>query len=378
MSALMRGLRIVLLVFFAAAGIGAARNIVHAQEAEMPLILWSRGDLYRVNDAAVSPVKLTNDGNLSSPALSPSGQWIAYKTASTVGLEALSRVSADGLIAEFDLPADIVLFDITSGAAIPLTEQPADASLFVEGTPDRAVLRSAPVWAPDSSQLAWTEVDYSIGSARLMVYDVASAQASTLALLPAQPNRLVPLNVHWGSAGIAVDLSPDAGSDQFHVIYDPTSGEPIGALGVAAVPGNSVRLTTWVTDSSGRALLGLLYESGGWTLIDPTNNTPVSYSTLPVLKTAADGSWHLRFGVDASLGFYWEVEGSNAAATGEPNGVALSPVGNRLAVVGQPAAGVASIFDGSAMTAIAGTGSGEGEIPVGAVLWGPMQWVLGL
>ncbi|MCK6578840.1 MAG: hypothetical protein L6Q98_12100 [Anaerolineae bacterium] len=361
---------LVLLAALCAAG-------VQAQTPDPPLILWSRGDLYRAAGFDAPPERLTEDGTISGPALAPNGEWIAYKIASPVGLEALSRVQTEGFIAAFDLPADIVLYDAAGGGAISLTAQPAEAALFVEGQPDRAVLRSAPAWSPDSTQIAWVEVDYPDGTARLMLYEVAQAQSRLLAALPPQPNRLVPLNLVWGVGGIAVDLSPDAASDQFHVVYDPVSGQPTGAVGVAAVIGNSVRLTTWVVDSTGRALLGLLYESGGWTLVDPADNLPALYADLPALRTRAESSWLLRFGVDPSLGFYWEIGGSNAAAAGAPNGVALSPDGRRLAVVGQPADGVASIYDGTAMIALPGTGSGEDEIPVGAVLWGPMEWALG-
>ncbi|MBL8133414.1 MAG: hypothetical protein JNL42_16255 [Anaerolineae bacterium] len=350
---------------------------VQAQALDSPLILWSRGDLYRATALDAPPERLTEDGTISGPALAPNGQWIAYKIASPVGLEALSRVQVEGFIAAFDLPADIVLYDVASGEAIPLTTQPADAALFVEGKLDRAVLRSAPAWSPDSTQVAWVEVDYPNGTARLVLYAVAQAQSRLLAALPPQPNRLVPLNLVWGAGGIAVDLSPDAASAQYHVVYDPVGGQPTGAVGVAAVTGNSVRLTTWVVDPAGRALLGLLYESGGWTLVDPDDNVPALYADLPALRTRAESSWLLRFGVDPSLGFYWEIGGSNAAAAGAPNGVALSPDGEKLAVVGQPANGVASIYDGAAMIALPGTGSGEDEIPVGAVLWGPMEWALG-
>jgi len=107
----------------------------------------------------------------------------------------------------------------------------------------------------------------------------------------------------------------------------------------------------------------------------------VPYSAVPVLTHNApleDGAtgWALRFGVDPSLGFYWEIADTNIAAMGEPNRVALSADGTRLAVAGVPSFGTAGVFNGTDFIAIPGTGSGADDLPIGAVLWGAMIWRL--
>ncbi len=351
----------------------------HAQDSAEPLILWSRGDLYATVDLTALPVKLTDDGNISGPALSPDAAWIAYKTASPIGLAALAQIEAEGEIAEFDLPSDIVLFNLEAGFALPVTTQPEGASLFADGQTDNAILRSAPAWSPDGAAVAWSEIAYPVGTAHLVRYEVAAAQARVLADLPPQPNRQLPPAVTWGRSGISVNLSADAASDQIHPIFD-AQGALMTMVGIAAVPDDAVRLVTWVQVGD-REVLGLLYESGGWVLFDPVNGSAVPYSAVPVLTHNApleDGAtgWALRFGVDPSLGFYWEIADTNIAAMGEPNRVALSADGTRLAVAGVPSFGTAGVFNGTDFIAIPGTGSGADDLPIGAVLWGAMIWRL--
>ncbi|MDZ4771160.1 MAG: hypothetical protein SGJ24_18725 [Chloroflexota bacterium] len=341
-----------------------------------PLIVWSRGDLYRVDALDTPPTALTTDGTISGAARSPGDAWIAYKVAAPIGIAALDRVQADGEIADFDLPADLVLTHLERGLTLTIASQPADAALFDPARPDNAVQRSAPSWSPDAAALAWAERDHPSGTMRLVRYDVVTAAARVLALVPGGETRTSAPPVSWGAGGIAIDLSADASSDQIHIVYTP-DGLPFGAVGVAAIPGTSVRLTTWVDPMGDRLpYFGLLYENGAWTLIDPAANAAVPYGASPVLETSSGVGWRLRFGVDDSLGFYWEIADSNSAAVGEPNGIALAPDGSHLAVIGALAPGAAAVFDGAIMTPIPGTGRGDGELPIAAVLWGAMRWVL--
>lgn len=371
---LSRSSLLVLLLLMIVFGVGN----VQSQALPTPLFLWSRGDLFVVNDLSTAPTRLTDVGTISGPALSPDGMWIAYKAASPLGIDALSRVQTQGLIADFDLPANIYAYNIAQNAPLLLAGQPADASLFDPAKPDNATLRSAPTWSPDGSALAWIELDYPSGARRLMRYDLLVATLRKLADLPTQTEHPIPPSALWGEGGIAVNFSVDASSDQLYYVFDGDSGAQTGGVGVAAVPDTSVRLATWVHErAGGRALFGLLYESGGWALIDPANNTPVAYTTPPALTGDASGAWALHFGVDSRLGFYWEIVGTNSAAASDPNRVALSPDGQHLAIAGIPSTGTVSVFDGANMSNIPGTGMGDSEMPVGAVMWGAAIWVLG-
>lgn len=369
----MRWFVIRLPLFLILAVLLVAIPLAAAQDETDPLYLWSAGDLYSVADPTVAPVRLTEDGAISGPV--GYSRWIAYKTASHLGREALDRVQVAGLIADFDLPADIALYNTINGTSQTIAAQPEGASLLVPGQPDRAIMRSAPSWAPNGSALAWIEIDYPTPTAYLTRYDIDSA--ATMRIASFSVPTLIPPPVLWGRGGIAVDLSADASSDQFHMIYNPADGALIAGVGVATVPGDSVRVTRWVQDViNDRPLFGMLYESGGWTLIDPATNTPIPYTNLPVLKASAGGSALVQFGVDASLGFYWEFSGTNVAAVGDPTHVTLNTNGTLLAVIGVLSEGKVSIFQGGDMTPIPGTGNAQDEIPVGSLIWGSPEWVI--
>ncbi len=353
-------------LFFLAVG------AVSAQDAT-PLILWIRGDLYRVDSFDAAPVALTQNGTISGPVLSPNGQRIAYKAAAPVGMEALDRVDASGFIADIDLPGDIYFLDLASGQSTQLSMQPRDASLFVDGVPDHATIRSTPVWSPNGEQIAWTEFDYPDGQPSIVIsgvdYDALGAIAENIPA-PIVQGAAPPLR--WGSGGIAVNASTDAAGDQDYLLYD-TRGKLLSHPRLAAVPNDQVVDFAWI---EGINQLGILYQSSGWILIDPATGVAQAAPTIPEITTAANGSHTLRFGADPTDGFFWEVVDTNAAAAGSPAQVTLSPDGQQVAFIGFPSSGAVSVWHDDDTTAIPNTGSNLDELQVGALLWGYTYWTI--
>ncbi len=339
---------------------------------QAPLILWIRGDLYSVTSFDAAPVALTQNGTISRPVLAPDGQQIAYKAAAAVGMEALDRVDANGYIADIDLPGDIYLLDSAEGTPLKIAGQPVDASLLVSGTLDNATIRSTPVWSPDGSQIAWIEYAYPDGQPALRVYNVATADTTTLvADIPAPTVQGAPPALRWGSGGIAVNASTDAAGEQDYLLYD-TTGKLLSRPRLAAVPDDQVVDFAWV---EGINQLGILYQSAGWILIDPASGVAQAAQNIPQITTAAAGSRTLRFGADATEGFFWEVVGTNAAAVGSPAQVTLSPDGQQVAFIGFPSSGAVSIWQNDDTSAIPNTGSNLDELQVGALLWGYTYWI---
>ena len=348
-----------------------------AQADELPLILWIRGDLYSVDTLDAAPTMLTNDGTISGPVLSPDGTQIAYKAASPLGLEALDRIPAEGFIADFDLPGDIYLFDKAARTSALVAGQAADASLFVEGVADKAIIRSSPVWSPDGTQIAWTEYTFPGGALGITVYDLASGTSSLVVLsIPATLVQGAAPPLRWGSFGFAVNASQDAAGDQNIMIF-ATDGTPVSNPRLALVEGDPALDFTWVETPSG-SLLGILYQSAGWIMIDPTTGLAQAVSELPRLTTAAPESRALTFGVDEAEGFFWEIVGETAAAPGAPGQVTLSPSGREIAFLGFPSSGAVSFWqeDGETVS-VPNTGSNLDQLQVGALLWGHTFWVLG-
>ena len=351
-------------LFFLAAGAITAQG-------KPSLILWIRGDLYKVTSFDAAPVALTTNGTISRPVLAPDELHIAYKAAAAVGMEALDRVDANGYIADIDLPGDIYLLDRADDTPLKIAGQPVDASLLVSGTLDNATIRSTPVWSPDGAYIAWTEYAYPDGQPALKVYNMATTATTTLIdAIPASTVQGASPALRWGSGGIAVNASTDAAGEQDYLLYD-ASGTLLSRPRLAAVPDDQVVDFAWI---EGIDQLGILYQSSGWILIDPATGIAQAARTIPQITTAAPDSRTLRFGADATEGFFWEVVGTNAAATGSPAQVTLSPDGQQIAFIGFPSSGAVSIWDDDNTTAIPNTGSNLDELQVGALLWGYTYW----
>lgn len=357
-------------------------TIVLAQEDDAPLVLWVRGDLWRVSAAAPDAPgqPLTQSGYVSGPALSPDGARVAYKTAAAVGIAALDRVQSEGLIAAFDLPADIALVEIATGQTTVIAGQPDDASLLVAGVPDRAIVRSAPVWSPDGTRLAWTEFPFALEQPTLMIYDLVSGTAQNIAAVPAPAILGSAPDVLWGDGGLAIRLIGQNPTEESFLIYDETGSlrsSPRVALG-------NREFTDWIAwvDDHGTSALGLKLSSGRWLLIDPVSGqardaaAPVEL----VSRLAPDTSLALRFGVTADAGFFWEAidpldpEAASIAFAGSPGRVTLSPTGRVVAAAGYPTYSAVSLWREGEITPLTMTGSGADLLEVGAVLWGSTVW----
>lgn len=344
-------------------------------QADAPLILWVRGDLYLVTDLNTPPVALTQNGTISGPTLSPDGHMITYKAASPVGLAALDRVQTSGFIAEFDLPGDIYVFNVSVHQTALVAGQPADASLFVDGVPDKAIVRSTPGWSPDSARLAWTEFDFGSEALRLMIFDfgtrthtIAADAVRVETVLGSAPD------VRWGIGGIAI--IGDAGE---LLIYSP-DGTPLSRPQLAPEAEETPQEYAWI-DADGQSLFGVLYDSGRWALFDPVTGTEQVIGDIPLMVGAPENSLALRFGALPDVGIFWETidpsgaTGASGAFPAPPSRVTLSPSGREVAFIGYPDYGGVAVWRNGEVIPIPGTGSDA--LAAGAVLWGATTWRIG-
>lgn len=350
-----------------------------AQTDSRAIYLWVRGDLLRVDPAALVSQRVTDSGAISAPALAPDETRIAYRQASAIGLEALDRVTAQGEIADIDLPTDIVVYDTRTGDRVTIATQPDDAALFVEGVPDRAVVRSAPAWSPDGMRLAWTEFDWGVNVPRLVVYDLLSSTTSIpLGVIDTDITQGQSPGVRWGGDLFIINLSADAAGEQHYLLVSVT-GTINAAPRVAPVSDDYV-LDFFAVEGESRVYAGLLYASGRWTILDGQTGVGVPFVDVPhlVSRHADGGSLRVRFDITPDMGMFWEARDTTMAFTGSPSRVTLSPAGDALAFIGYPTFNGAAIWRGESITEIPNTGDTDAEYEVGAVLWGATAWRIDL
>src|SRR5437899_735992 len=121
-----------------------------------PLVVNFRGDLWSWNGTGRTLQQLTTWGYNEIPAISPDGQWIAYRSYARITVDWLHTIK--GGSCDCDFPANIWLLNTLTGETSRVVDQPPGASY--SGPDDDSghyVLRSAAVWSPDGKWLAWTE-----------------------------------------------------------------------------------------------------------------------------------------------------------------------------------------------------------------------------
>ncbi len=365
---LLRGLLVPLFLLFS---IGAAAQ---TEPPNAPIFLWVRGDLWRIDpvDLTAAPEQITEGGTISAPVLSPDGAWIAYKAAAQVGIDALDRLETEGLIADFDLPSDLFVLNTVTGESRPLVGQPESPSLFVEGVPDRAVSRSAPVWSPDGESLAWTQIDFGSSQAALFILNRETMNGISVPIMMEVFG--IPPAVIWQGETITVWLTLPTGVT--HVEQFTAAGIPTA---LTMIPQESIGGSIEGLFSLSNRLI-ILNDQGEWLEIF-SDGSSAFVPSLMMTISGAESTYRIGFGHVADTGFFWEAfdpltpEATSVAFPGAPSRVTLSPDGRSIAFLGFPDFGAAAIYRDGELLTIPNTGDDADKLNVGAILWGSPIWV---
>ncbi len=365
-----------LLVMLAVAG------AVHAQSGALVMLI--NGDFYAWNEGDSAPRRLTTWGFNFRPDLSPDGSFLAYMSWSPMTVEAVRR---SGGIGGGELPGDIQMLDLATGRQTTIASQPADASFFIEGTPDKAVMRSAPVWSPDGRRLAWTEFDYPGElTNRLMLHDLTTGVSRVIVpAFPPQSGVPSPMTVLWSDSGLIVrSITPRPNATTYQedvtfLVYDE-----IGAL-LASVPvpqtDTHFMIDHLLVNFNGQTMIAALYNTGTWILLNPLTGANVPAPGLLELRgTAASGIGALAFPPESGSGGQWDIvdaQGNSlgmrlplytAPSTDQP---ALSPDGQAVAyITGMTSQGVEVWRAGQTVT----IPPVEEDQLISAVVWSPLAW----
>ncbi|MBE7514445.1 MAG: PD40 domain-containing protein [Anaerolineales bacterium] len=317
--------------------------IAAAQPLDPPLFLLMDGDLWAYNEASTTLTQLTRWGYNQTPVVSPDGRRVAYASTAEIAIEALRRYGETPNIP----PANIWIWDVASGTATRIAQQPANASFGMGYQTETFVRRSTPAWSPDGTMLAWVEETVTQtttgGQAslqavpQLTIYDFRVNAAR--AVVPID-NRSMPVGIpQWGKSGIALRLpqtgASDTPGDRFIAYND--AGLKTFDLVLPPVTGSFILDYGWV-NQIGQEYLGAAYQNGSWTLINPANATTLKATGVPELyslraPSGVSARWSPR-----SMGFSWIATGNGqdvalSTFSGVPSQFALAPSGQALAYI---------------------------------------------
>lgn len=383
-------------LILAAVVLGAAP--VSAQQGEpSPLIVLLDGDFWQWNTALGTLEQITFWGYNQRPILSPDGTRFAYNSWAQFYVDARAR----GSYWEGPPPSNIWIWEIATGRAIRLADQPTNASLVpLSYSQPSAFVRSTPTWSPDGTDLAWWEVALYAdrGISRLVIYDLDAGQSRALVeeTLPG-PRLGAPAlpSVRWGQGGIAL-LYTGAEPAPEVLIYDPLDGSRIARA--ALPPATYASDFLWLDDGARQILAVLALDSGAWIAIDPLTGHTAPLAGSPELYApgAAAGSSLVVRTIrppEGGLALDWRIAGPGTSGpidaghtcpieAGMISSITLSPLGQRVACL-DGSSGALQMWENGAtvpvqtvtpQAALDENGRLPSESPRIAAIWGPTAW----
>ena len=315
-------------------------NLAGAQSFNQLVYAFREGDLWKYNFVDNTATQLTEWGFNGGPILSPDGSLIAYLSTTD---DFVSRWTA-GTASQTSgtAPANIWVMETATEQFTLIADQSAASAA--------GILRSLPVWSPDSRRLAWLQIDpnlQALTAATLQIHNLDTGITSTLVAgidLGVQDSNIRMPSLRWGDGGIARLLFtyPEGGLTPFLYIefYDATTGTLSRYnLNLNESLDNSVRDLEWV-EHLGRSLLALQIQDY-WELIDPLDGARARLADPPRLKNrflsggielipasvaSASGGWDLHW--YAALGGQLYNTGYKSARVNRNYRPGLSPDGS--------------------------------------------------
>jgi hypothetical protein len=355
------------------------------QRTDAPIIALINGDLWAWSASAPQFQQITQWGYNERPVISPDGTRVAYNSWAQVTIEAIGRgVPVTGII-----PSNTWIWNLASGEALRIADQPENVIFTAEGSQDNAIMRSTPAWSPDGTRLGWTEIVLPDYTRQLVTYDFESHKASIIV-----PNLPLPYvdagnfaiaDIQWGGPGIALQniaFNPAGQTfEQVIWVYDP-AGTLISSTLVSS--GDQARVVAFVWAAyDDKDYLALLYQDGSWSLLDPVLTTiqpapapPELYSLTSADNSAAPTISSVYHDPVFSLG--WSLIAPDRSRIqpinfgGYPSKITIEPSGQGVAYMSD----TIYIWRDGTVSAVPNTGalSESRSTSQPGLAWGPTGW----
>lgn len=346
-------------------------------QAVPPIFAIANAQLLRQEGAGMqgyAACQPPNEGLLSTLIISPDNRYLLMETQPEMVRQAILIY---GGIGGGPLPSNLWMCDTQANTLTIIGSQPADASFMAGDIPDKATIRSAPVWSPDGAQVAWIEQTYPTISYSLMIFTIAQNTIIQVPIqgLPEPVGVSAPYPVYWGDAGIMLDvISLDQttfNAVETLYLFDNTGQFLRATLVGAAGENDDIINTTILVRYQDKQYMGLDYDRAGWVLLDVLTGEKQPMPGIPELysRTAPTGLT-LDATLDDQVGYVWHISGSDKPIEGlSRQRLSLSPDGSRAAYATDS---IRIWADGQEITV---SGSDDfADDPTASLVWSSLVW----
>ena len=341
---------------------GLSVRVQAQQNLEGPLIMRAGNTLYmwRETDKNLVRLSLASD-TLGTIALSPDARHMAYQAPPPAIRAQMSGISSE---VSALTPVDLHLYDLVSNRDITIFKQTINADRLKFGGPYDGL--SVAQWSPDSQQVAWLSSvmldpnGKDPDSFTVHIYDLATRKTSSFTANIG--GCCTPSFFVWSAAGFGLSINDS------EVLSFSIDGHLLNHVDI------KTRIASlFAVKQDGHDYIGARDYNNILTLVDPITGA----------ITPANGGLeqYSSVGGDQSLAYFaarrpdfvdkWRVVLPNAspqALNFSPG--ALSPVGNRIAYLGDD--GAAFIWKDGLSTPIKGTG--DKGLTITDLLWAAPAW----
>lgn len=304
------------------------------QTEPAPIFFLHDGDLFSIRPGDTEPFQETYWGYNHAPVLSPDGQYLAYGSLPELLID-LDASGAFPINYDQHPPTNIWLMDIAARNFERIADQPAQT-----GDSPHLIRRTTPVWSPDSTKLAWLELDLQGAPDKGLYLVVADLETGTQT---EGPDNLPGVNADAGMFAITDSLTwgKTLAFDAYaYGLLGPGMVVSITALDTQNIYAQkpiidfSLQADTYVqqwhwVDYDGDLYLALEYPYG-WQLWDYQTDRYFAIYTPPTLQSASGDGLRLSYDAETTT---WTVIDSHGSYYTLPEGAqnpALSPDGQQL------------------------------------------------